>query len=314
MPRPSRHACAACWSVRPPEVAGPAGADLRIEPGLTLEAAARRLRTWLSTLGADPDLEARVLLEEATGLDRAALLRQGSRELGDVAARRLEAWLSRRRTGEPLWRVIGTREFYGLPFAITPAVLDPRPDTETVVEAALAAMAGRGEDDLHVLDLGIGSGALLGALLHAWPNSRGWGVDLSFPACRVAAANLAALSLGSRAQVVNGCWAAALPDACFDVIVSNPPYIETAVIGTLDRAVRDHDPHLALDGGPDGLAAYRIIAARLPRLLRPGGVAALEVGAGQAADLTALLRAAGFASPVVRRDLAGVERVVAVRS
>lgn len=310
MPQPSRRGCAACWSARPPDVT--TAASPAFAPDLTLGDAESRLRLLLRQTGAgDAAFEARILLEEATGLGRTALLQRGERELGQTPARTLNGWLARRLRGEPLWRVLGTREFWGLPFAVSPAVLDPRPDTETVVEAALSAMAARRAENLHVLDLGTGSGAILGALLHEWPQARGWGLDLSLAACRVAAANLAVLGLGARAQIVNGRWAdPVLATRFFDVVVSNPPYIETDVIPTLDRAVRDFDPILALDGGQDGLAAYRAIAAALPGLLRPHGVVVLEVGRGQAGTVSDLLALSGFGRRSVRRDLAGIERVV----
>jgi release factor glutamine methyltransferase len=312
MPPPLRPGCGESWSARPPDVAArPAPGDATVPPSLTLDAARTRLTALLRGAGSDAAFEARILLEEATGLDRAALLREGRRRLGEPDAAALDGWLARRLGGEPLWRVLGTREFWGLPFTVTPDVLDPRPDTETVVEAALAATSGRHSEPLRILDLGVGSGAILGALLHALPYACGVGVDLSLAACRVAAGNMARLGLAERATVMNGRWADALgPDAAFDVVASNPPYIETDVIPTLDPAVRDHDPHLALDGGGDGLMAYRAVAAAMPRLLRPAGVAVLEVGIGQAVAVSRLMEEAGLGSCTLRRDLAGVDRVV----
>lgn len=259
-------------------------------------------------------LDARILVLEATELDRAALLRDGDEPVGPEAAKRLNRMLARRLAGEPVWRILGRREFWGLEFEITPAVLDPRPDTETLVTAALAALAGRRNASLHILDLGVGSAAILCALLTELPQARGWGIDRSLAACAVAGANVTRLGLGTRALIVNGEWGCALKAAAFDLVVSNPPYIETAVIPTLDMAVRDHDPHAALDGGADGLDCYRVITAELPRLLTRGGVAALEVGAGQAAAVGALLVDAGLSILLAHRDLGGHDRaLVAIR-
>lgn len=218
--------------------------------------------------------------------------------------------VERRRSGEPVWRILGGREFWGLPFTITPAVLDPRPDTETLITAALAALEARRETPLRILDLGTGSGAILCALLSEWPAAHGWGVDRSERACRVAQDNVQALGFASRALVVNGAWSAAMPDAGFDLVVSNPPYIPSASIPDLAPEVRNFDPHAALDGGPDGLACYRAIAPNLPRLLAPGGVSVLEVGAGQAHAVGELLLEAGLSLRATHRDLGGHERAV----
>lgn len=277
------------------------------------EARRRATRLLAAASGAEAFLDARILVEETTGLDRAALLLEGDRPLGVGAAVRLAAMVRRRLGGEPVWRILGRREFWGLSFAVTPAVLDPRPDTETIVAAALAAVAARRTEPLRIADLGTGSGAILGALLSELPRSLGWGVDRSEDACRVARGNLDALGLGERALVLTGDWARALRSNGLDLVVSNPPYIATGDLPALDREVRDHDPRAALDGGADGLAAYRAIAADLPRLLAPDGVAVLEVGAGQAPEVGRLLATSGLTIGPVRRDLGGHERAVSAR-
>ena len=282
-----------------------------ITADLTLgEARQRATRLLAEVSGDEAALDARIFLEEATGLSRLALLGHSDRVLGAEATARFTSFLDRRAAGEPVWRVLGQREFWGLPFTITPAVLDPRPDTETIVAAALDRLADRRGEPLRLLDLGIGSGALLCALLSELPQAIGWGVDRSKEAATVACGNLCRLEFGNRARVLVGDWGAALGGGRFDLVVSNPPYIETATIPTLAPEVRDFDPPLALDGGADGLRCYRDIAADLPRLLAPGGEAVLEVGAGQAAAVRDLLAGAGLDGIDTRHDLGGHLRAV----
>jgi release factor glutamine methyltransferase len=231
---------------------------------------------------------------------------------GDL--QRLEAMAARRLAGEPLDRIFGHRGFWTLDLAVTPDVLSPRPDTETVVAAArdgLRQFVGSSQQ-IRILDLGTGSGAILLALLAECPGAVGLGVDISAQALAVARANAARNGLQDRAQFRRGGWEAALGER-YDLVVSNPPYIPTADIATLDREVRDHDPHLALDGGVDGLDAYRAIAALLPRLLAPGGFAVLEIGFGQGEAVAALAATAGLAVVDVRPDLGGVPRAVVAR-
>lgn len=201
----------------------------------------------------------------------------------------------------------------GLALTVSRDVLDPRPETETLVEAARALFADRRLDQLRVLDLGVGSGALLCALLHEFVNARGLGVDVSAAAAEVARRNVAACGFADRAEIRVGSWADGVPGP-FDLIVSNPPYIPTADIEVLSREVRDFDPRLALDGGIDGLAAYRIILPAAARLIAPDGLLLVEAGAGQAGAVMAIAAKAGFLELSTDRDLAGVERVVAARS
>ena len=245
-------------------------------------------------------------------MSRTALLLSGDEPLGHAAAERLAGFVSRRLAREPVFRIIGRRSFFGLDLAVTPAVLDPRPDTETVVTVALAAAAQRAGERLRIVDLGTGSGAILCALLDALPSATGLGVDRSPGACEVALGNLRALNLADRACVVRGNWAEAIGPSA-DIIVSNPPYIDTAVLATLDPEVRDHDPVLALDGGPDGFAAYRAIASALPRILDRRGTVVFEVGATQADAVDKLLREQGLGTVQRWRDLGGHERVVSAR-
>lgn len=237
------------------------------------------------------------------------LLAGDAQPLSDRAAERLAQFAARRLAREPVHRILGQRAFWTLDLTISPAVLDPRPDTETLVEAALA-LAPR--PPARVLDLGTGSGALLCALLAEWPDAIGVGVDRSVEACRVARHNVEACGFSSRALVIAGDWGEGLAGP-FDVVVSNPPYIESAAIPSLDPEVRDHDPRIALDGGVDGLSAYQVIVPLAARLLSPDGLLAVEVGWSQGADVAALLARAGFRDVGGRRDLGGHDRVVTGR-
>ncbi len=276
------------------------------------------LRTAARALAAagvpEPAVDARILLLAATGLDRVALIVDPDLPVAPEAGARFDAWILRRAAREPVSRILGTREFWGLALTVTPDVLDPRPDTETLVEAVLDALGPRCGEALTLLDLGTGSGAILCALLSEAPRATGWAVDRSAAACAVARHNLARHGFAPRSLVVQGDWAAALASGGFDVVVSNPPYVESGVMAHLDREVREHDPPAALDGGADGLDAYRGLAGELPRLLAPGGVACVEVGRGQDRAVAGLMAAAGLAGVETRRDLAGVERVVTARA
>ena len=212
-------------------------------------------------------------------------------------------------------RIIGAKEFWGLPLRLSPATLVPRPDTETVVEAALEILRAESRCDapLRIADLGTGSGAILLALLSELPNAFGVGTDISVPALRTARDNARQLGFSARAAFVACDYAAALSGP-FDLMVSNPPYIRSAQIASLDAEVRDHDPHRALDGGLDGLDAYRLIAPEATRLLAPGGALVMEVGHGQSGDVQGLMTAAGLApAGPPKPDLAGIRRAVTGR-
>jgi release factor glutamine methyltransferase len=240
--------------------------------------------------------------------------RTEARWLAEAAAGnagKLEAMVARRLAGEPVDRIIGSRGFWTIELAVTPATLSPRPDTETIVRAARDMMTALHPADapLAILDLGTGTGAILLALLDEFPDASGVGVDISGEALRVAEDNAVRLHLADRAAFIAGGWDAALGQR-FDLVVSNPPYIPTAEIAGLDREVRDHDPHLALDGGADGLDAYRAILPLLPKLITDDGFAVLEIGFGQDQSVPALAVPAGLQVLEVRPDLGGVPRAV----
>jgi release factor glutamine methyltransferase len=287
--------------------------------GLNLEASTARSEALVSLEKTfqvsgieNPAREARISLCAASGLSPAALIVDPHEPLGSVASRVQEV-AARRAIGEPLSRILGKREFWGLAFAITPHVLDPRPETETIVEVAISIFADRSEDPLHILDLGVGSGALLCALLTEFKAARGIGVDISADAADVAQGNLQACGLSLRAEIRVGDWMSGL-EGRFDLIVSNPPYIPTSDLTGLPREVRNFDPWLALDGGVDGLDAYRRILPESRRLLAPGGWLLAELGASQAADVTAIANQDGFTDVRTYQDLAGVDRVAAARA
>ena len=285
---------------------------MRLAAETSREAAIGRLAAAFAAAGLEtPALDARLLVCAAAGIGHAALVRDPGLPLGESAAI-AQAYGTRRLAREPVSRIIGKREFWGLPLSVTPDVLDPRPDTETLVEAVLSALPDRALA-LRILDLGTGSGALLCALLHEYPDATGTGVDLSPAACAVAQANLARLGLAARASIVNGGWGATVPQR-FDLVVSNPPYVESATIAALAPEVRDHDPRLALDGGGDGLQCYRAIVLLLPALLLAGGLAVLETGAGQGPAVETLATAQGLDFIELRRDLAGRGRALVLRA
>jgi release factor glutamine methyltransferase len=263
----------------------------------------------LQTAGVDmPALEARLLICEATGLNRQALWRDGQVRLSVTAARKLEDYVTRRLAHEPVSRIIGHAEFHGLNLLINRFVLDPRSDTETLVNGVLAAAPSQ-DRPWRILDLGTGSGAVLCALLTHYPNAFGLGVDKSAAAAATAQTNLRRLKLNDRAAIIVGDWGTAIGSP-FDIVVANPPYIESGVVPTLGVEVRDFDPHLALDGGVDGLAAYRSIGAELSALLRPNALVAFEIGASQGAAVSRIVASAGLEDIRVVRDLGGHERVV----
>jgi release factor glutamine methyltransferase len=262
------------------------------------------------------ELDARILVGAVLGLDLTGVISSASRLLAPEQARRLEDFARHRLAGEPVARLVGSREFWGLPLRLSAETLVPRPDTETVVELALqmvraAPAAGR---TLRIADIGTGSGAILLALLSELPEACGVGTDISVGALRTARANAADLGFGSRAVFIACDHAAALSEG-FDLIVSNPPYIRSAEIGGLDPEVRDHDPHRALDGGADGLDAYRALIPQAARLLTQRGALVVEVGRGQSAAVEGLMAEAGL---ILERppspDLAGVPRAVAGRN
>lgn len=281
---------------------------------VTIGAARRSLAGMLREQDFDtPDLDARVIVGFALGLDHAALIRDADRRLSPAEIEAIGALARRRLAREPVARIVGTKEFWSLPLHVTGATLVPRPQTETVVEAALAAVdaAAARRMPLRLLDIGTGSGALLLALLSELPNAQGIGTDVSIAALAVAQENAARLGLAERASFV-ACDIAAALRGPFDLVVSNPPYVRHGDIALLMPGVRDYEPHRALDGGADGLDFYRAIAARAAALLAPHGHLVVELGAGQSADVRAIFVASGLVPGPLRPDLSGIPRALTV--
>jgi release factor glutamine methyltransferase len=255
-----------------------------------------------------PRREARLLLGHALGLPVATLLRD-PHALADAAD--YDVLIARRAAHEPLAFITGRREFWSLDFAVSSATLIPRPESETLIEAALAAFAHRAPPT-RILDLGTGTGCLLLSALHEFPTAFGIGTDRAPGAAILASANAAALGLADRTAFLCGDWAAPL-DARFDLVLCNPPYIPTSDIDGLMPEVACHEPQTALDGGADGLEAYRRTVPSLPALLQPEGVAVLELGIGQAAAVAALAAESGLVA-TTRPDLNGIARALVLQS
>jgi release factor glutamine methyltransferase len=280
-----------------------------LSPSLPRHAAQIELARAFRAAGIDTAaLDARILVCEALGIDHAGLIRDGDLTL-EGAAVPLAAFARRRLAGEPVSRICGRREFYGLTFRVAPETLDPRADTEILVEVARDLLSDRAAAPLRLLDLGTGTGAILAALLTYLPESVGLGVDRDARTCRIAAANFLALGLAHRAHVVCGAWAAAFGGE-FDLIVSNPPYVASGDIAGLALDVRDYDPRLALDGGVDGLVAYRALVPEAHVRLRPNGYLVLEIGLGQGDAVAALMEVEGFVLIGSAPDLGGRTRVI----
>ena len=288
----------------PVEIAAEDGGDT-VRLGGVLDRAAQRLRA----AGIDSARrDARLLLAAALGIAPERVLAYPERPMMAHERTRADALIARRLDHEPVSRILGRREFWGLTFRISPEVLDPRPESETIVEAVLERI-GNTEAPARILDLGTGSGCLLLALLSALPAANGLGTDLSTGVLRVARANAEALGLAARARFARCRWAAAVGGR-WQVIVSNPPYITEADFAALPPEVAHYDPRLALCGGADGLEAYRALVPEAAVLLAPGGLLALEVGMGQAGTVETLIEAAGLTARGRVRDLAGIERCV----
>jgi release factor glutamine methyltransferase len=282
---------------------------------ISVGGARRALARMFAAAGLDtPALDARVIVGHALGLDHTALVGAGERALDSEERERIAAMAARRLAREPVARIVGVKEFWGLPLRISPEVLVPRPETETVAATALAALDRQGDRarPLHIADLGTGSGALLLALLAELPNAFGVGTDLSADALSIARENAERLGLVARAAFVACDFAGPLAGP-FDLVVANPPYVASAELAQLAPEVRDHDPLLALDGGPDGLRAYRALAAGAARLIGAAGHMVVEVGAGQA-DAAALLFTEGQPLDVTAApDLEGTPRALHIR-
>lgn len=288
----------------------PDGID-RDRRGLTVGEALADIAGRLRRAGVDTArLDARMLLAEVLGAEPLAVVAHPEWPVDAAAGERLAALVARRERREPMSHILGRREFWSLDFVVSADTLTPRPDSETLVEALLAAIPDR-RAPLRLLDFGTGTGCLLLALLSELPAARGVGVDISSAALAVARRNADRLGMAQRADFVSGDWGRGLA-GLFDVILSNPPYIGEDDIAGLEAEVASFEPRSALAGGPDGLACYRRLVPDIMRLLAPDGVAAVEIGQGQAEAVAALFSESG-ASVVIRRDLAGVQRCLVIR-
>lgn len=279
------------------------------------EAARTLVATWKSAQARlkearidSPAIDARLLLEAATGAGRVDILTDPHRPVSDDQKAVMDGYVERRLKREPVSRILGRKAFWKIMLNVTPDVLSPRPDTETLLDIALLAFGSH--QAFSVIDLGTGSGAILLAILAERAAATGVGTDVSSEALAVARENAANLDLDGRAAFLRTEWAAGFGDHSFDLVVSNPPYIPSDDIPGLDPEVREHDPILALDGGPDGLMAYRELAPEIRRILKPGGVFAVEIGWDQAAAVRALFVEAGFEGVRVVKDLGDRNRVV----
>lgn len=286
-----------------------------MKAGVSVADAQRLMIQTFRLAGLDsPEADARALLGVALRLTRAQLISQSDRILEAREASAVAALATRRIEREPVSRILGEKEFWSLPLRVTPDVLVPRPETETLVEAALDEIDGLGlrAEKIKILDIGTGTGALLLALLSELPQALGVASDISSGAIAISRENAERHKLAGRCVYVV-CNVADAIGGAFDLVVSNPPYIARAAITALDPEVRDFDPTIALDGGTDGLDAYRAIVTAAPGLLRPGGRLVMELGIGQEDPVRALTLSAGLEAIAVRPDLAGITRALVAR-
>ncbi len=276
---------------------------------LTLVKAWTAAKDRLKDAGIDqPSIDARLMLEVAANVTRTEIVTDPYRELTAEQEATLEDYLSRRARREPVSHIIGRKGFWKILLQVNKNVLTPRPETEVIVDEVLKAFPEA--MPFSMLDLGVGSGTILLAVLAERPAAKGLGIDASSEALAVARDNAASLDLNTRAAFMHGDWTAGLGDASFDLVVSNPPYIPTADIETLEPEVRDHEPRLALDGGADGLDAYRLLAPEILRVLKPAGMFAVEIGFDQSKAVEALFREAGAQEVKTIKDLSTHDRVV----
>jgi len=276
---------------------------------LTLVSAWKGAQTRLKAAQVDsPAIDARLLLEAATGATRTDILADPYRLITPEQAKTLDEYLSRREKRVPVARILGRKGFWKLLFDLTPAVLVPRPETECIVDMILKTTTE--DQSFTMADLGVGSGAILLSVLSERPAAKGLGTDVSEDALAVARDNAANLGLAGRAALLRTSWASGLEADSFDFVASNPPYIRSDVIPTLDPEVREHDPHLALDGGESGLEAYEEMIPDAFRILKPGGTAWMEIGYDQSAEVEALMKKAGFFNVITYKDLSDQPRVV----
>jgi release factor glutamine methyltransferase len=284
--------------------------------GQSVEITRRKLTARFAAAAiSSPELDARLLIGAVLGLDLTGMITAASRMLSPDQSTRIENFARRRLSGEPVARILGHKEFWGLPLKLSAETLVPRPDTETLVELALEMLRASPAPNRpwRIADLGTGSGAILLALLSELPDARGFGTDISAAALQTAEANAADLGLADRASFIACDYAAAL-NGPLDLIVSNPPYIRSPDIRDLAVEVRDYDPRRALDGGADGLDAYRALVPQAARLLAPSGALVVESGLGQSGQIERLMTAAGLIpESAPKADLAGIPRAVAGR-
>jgi release factor glutamine methyltransferase len=277
---------------------------------VSLGLAWRQVRDRFREAGIDtPELDARLIAQQVLGLNAMALVRREREAISPEWAEALEVAATRRLSGEPVSRIVGERDFWGMTFHLGEATLDPRPETEMLVAEAVAF--GEQKPAPHILDLGTGTGAIAISILSALPRAKAIATDMSEEALEVARQNAGRHGMGGRIDFRQGSWWQAVPHTeLFDLIVSNPPYIASVEIATLQPEVRLFDPKLALDGGWDGLEAYRAIGTQAPRRLKPGGRLLLEIGSNQGEPVTRILSRAGFGQIEVQKDIAGLDRLV----
>ena len=276
---------------------------------LTLVKAWNAAKDRLKTLQLDqPAIDARLLLEVAADVTRTDIITDPYRVLTEAQMATLEDFLNRRARREPVSHIIGRKGFWKILLQVNKNVLTPRPETEVIVDEVLKAFPE--QMSFNMLDLGVGSGTILLAILAERPAGKGLGIDVSEDALAVARENAANLDLAGRVALMRGDWTSGLGDESFDLVVSNPPYIATHVIETLEPEVRDHEPRIALDGGTDGLDAYRVLAGEILRVLKPGAMFAVEIGYDQSADVEALFKDAGAQNVKTIKDLSTHDRVV----
>ncbi|WP_165185273.1 peptide chain release factor N(5)-glutamine methyltransferase [Caulobacter soli] len=276
---------------------------------LTLVKAWNTAKDRLKTVQIDqPAIDARLLLEVAADVTRTDIITDPYRVLTDAQMATLEDFLTRRAAREPVSHIIGRKEFWKILLQVNKNVLTPRPETEVIVDEVLKAFPEA--MPFNMLDLGVGSGTILLAVLAERPAAKGLGIDVSEDALAVARENAANLDLAGRVALMRGDWTSGLGDDSFDLVVSNPPYIATDVIETLEPEVRDHEPRLALDGGADGLDAYRVLAGEILRVLKPGAMFAVEIGYDQSAAVEALFKDVGAQNVKTIKDLSTHDRVI----
>ena len=272
----------------------------------------QNIKSQLASAGIETaDLEARILLEDIAGISKSDFLFQRDHDLPEPISKQISDMIDRRVQGESLGRILGYRDFWKSRFYLSADTLEPRPDTETLIEEVLRD----GQRPKRILDLGTGTGCILLSLLQEFPDATGVAVDKAYGACVAAEDNAKRLGLEDRTTILNGSWFDPLlqippKDSKFDLIVSNPPYIPSSEIRNLQAEVKNHDPILALDGGNDGLDPYKFLCSNLKRYLEPHGIVVLEFGVGQAFDITRIVEEAGATLIRVTNDLGGVPRVI----